>query len=104
MTGNRRTVRTSSTFFQDLDRQLGSERGPRGEPSAHDFLVFELTRIIEVFATRFDELPPLLRGRDDCRILIGAGMLVPRFGVVGQLRGEDEIELIELDLDLDADW
>jgi hypothetical protein len=28
-----------------------------GEPSVHDFQVFELLRIVEIFATRFDDLP-----------------------------------------------
>ena len=54
MTAQRRNVRATTTFFEDLDAQLGPERGPHGEPSAHDFQVFELLRIVEVFATRFD--------------------------------------------------
>jgi hypothetical protein len=65
--------------------------------------VFELLRVVETFATGFDDLPSLIRGRDDYRILIAAGMLVPRFSVVGQLTAEGAIELIQLDIDLDAD-
>lgn len=34
----RREVRVTEQFFEDLDRQLGDERGPTGEPSATDFL------------------------------------------------------------------
>jgi hypothetical protein len=33
----RRTVRATIGFFEDLDRQLGAERGPNGEPSTNDF-------------------------------------------------------------------
>jgi len=102
LTGERRTVRTTQSFFEDLDRQLPSERGPNGEPSAHDFQVFELLRIVEVFATAFDDLPTLIPGRDDYRILITTGILVSRLAVVGQLVSDNAIELIELDLDTEG--
>jgi hypothetical protein len=102
VTGDRRTVRSTPAFFEDLDRQLGSERGDSGEPSANDFQVFELLRVIEVFATRFDELPALIPGRRDYRVLIAAGLLVPRFAVVGQLAADGAVELIELDLDMEG--
>lgn len=39
---NRRTVRVDQAFFDDLDRQLGSDRGPNGEPSSTDFIVIDL--------------------------------------------------------------
>ena len=102
MTAQRRNVRATTTFFEDLDAQLGPERGPNGEPSAHDFQVFELLRIVEVFATRFDGLPELIAGRPQYRVLIGAGVLVPHFAVVGQLAADGAVELVELELDLDA--
>ena len=102
MTGERRTVRTTQSFFEDLDRQLPASAGPNGEPSAHDFQVFELLRIVEVFATAFDELPALIPGRADYRILITTGILVPRLAVVGQLVSDNAIELIELDVDINA--
>jgi len=35
----RRSVRVDRAFFDDLDRQLGSDRGPNGEPSSTDFIV-----------------------------------------------------------------
>jgi len=37
VSGERREVRATLDFFQDLDRQLPSERGPNGEPSTSDF-------------------------------------------------------------------
>ena len=103
MTGERRAVRTTSSFFEDLDRQLGAERGPNGEPSVNDFQVFELLRVVEVFATRWDDLPALIVGRSDYRILIASGLLVPRFSVIGQFAADGAVELIELDLDLDLE-
>jgi hypothetical protein len=102
LTGERRTVRTTQSFFEDLDRQLPAERGANGEPSTHDFQVFELLRIVEVFATAFDELPALMSGRADYRILITTGVLVPRLAVVGQLVSDNAIELLELDVDFDV--
>ena len=102
MSAARRTVRATATFFDDVDRQFQPERGPGGEPSANDFEVFELLRIVETFATRFDELPELIPGRHDYRILISQGMLVPRFAVVGQLAPDGAVELIQLDVDMSA--
>lgn len=103
MTDPRRTVRATASFFEDLDRQLPSERGPNGEPSTNDFQTLELIRIVDRFATGFDELPELIPGRLECRILIATGMLVPRFAVVGQLASDGAVELVQLDLDLGAD-
>ncbi|MBA2607666.1 MAG: hypothetical protein H0U92_01845 [Actinobacteria bacterium] len=101
MSDARRTVRATTSFFEDLDRQFPAERGPNGEPSAHDFQVFDLIRIVDQFAEGFDELPELFTGRPDYRILISAGMLVPRLSVIGQLARDGAIELVQLDVDLD---
>ncbi|MDZ4828094.1 MAG: hypothetical protein SGJ13_16775 [Actinomycetota bacterium] len=102
MTLPRRAVRATATFFADLDYQLGAERGPNGEPSAHDFQVFELLRIVELFATRFDALPQLIPGRPEYRVLIVAGVLVPRMSVVGQPAPDGAVELVELELDMET--
>jgi len=53
----RREVRVAPVFFEQLDLQLGAERGPNGEPSATDFLVMDLPAIVAKFATAFDSLP-----------------------------------------------
>ena len=100
MSRARRTVRATAGFFGDLDRQLPAERGPGGEPSANDFQVFELLRIVEHFATGFDELPELIPGRPDYRVLISTGMLVQRFAVVGQLAPDGAVELVSLVIDI----
>jgi hypothetical protein len=97
---DRRVVRATTSFFEDLDRQLGSERGPNGEPSVHDFQLYELLRVVEEFATRFDDLPALIPGREDYRILIAAGMLLPRFAVIAQLAPDGAVELVEFEADL----
>jgi hypothetical protein len=100
----RRTVRATASFFEDLDRQLPSERGANGEPSTNDFQVFELLRIVDRFAVGFDGLPELIPGRPEYRLLVVAGTLVPVISVVGQLAPDGAVELVQLDIDLDASW
>lgn len=104
MSTRRRPVRATSSFFEDLDRQLPAERGPDGEPSVLDFQVLELLRIVEEFATGFEELPELISGRPDYRVLIAAGVCVAGLSVVGQLAPDGVVELISLDLDLSGSW
>lgn len=101
MNAPRREVRAAASFFEDLERQLGDERGPNGEPSTTDFQTFELLNIVERFATRFDDLPALIPGRSDYRVLITTGVLVRAYAVVGQLRPDGAIELIGLDFDIE---
>ncbi len=96
-------MRATVWFFEDLDRQLPPERGPGGEPSTNDFQVFELLRIVERFAVGFDDLPALIETRDEYRIPIASGVLVPGFAVVGQLAPDGAVELVQLDIDL-APW
>ena len=84
MSDHRRVVRVSRDVFDELDLVLGPERGEDGTPSANDFLTIDLLPIVDAFATRFDELPELIPGRPDYRILISAGVLVHAIAVAGQ--------------------
>ncbi len=95
-------VRATARFFEDLDRQLPAERGRRGEPSTNDFQTFELLRIVETFAEQFYTLPELIPGRPDYRLLIATGTVVSAFSVLGQLASDGAVELIQLDIDLNA--
>ena len=104
MTGDRRTVSVSHDVFDELDRVLGAERGPNGEPSVNDFLTIDLLPIVDAFATRFDSLAEAIPGRSDYRLLIGAGALVRGFAVIGQLVPDGSIELLHIRLDLDTEW
>ena len=98
---DRREVRATYGFFEDLDRQLSPERGPNGEPSAADFQAIELLRIVDRSAEQFDDLPELIPDRQDYRILITSGVLVRALNVVGQLAADGAIELVSIDIDLD---
>jgi hypothetical protein len=100
----RRTVRVSHDVFDELDRQLGAERGPNGEPSVNDFLTIDLLPIVDSFATRFDQLPDAVPGRPDYKLLISAGSLVRGVATVGQLTSDGSIELVQITLDLDTPW
>ena len=104
MTGSRRTVRITRDFFDQLDRQLPAERGPDGRPSRSDFEVYDLLEIVEVFATRFGELPQMFPGRPEYRVLIAPGRLVPMVSVDGQLASDGAVELIRIRIDTDAPW
>ena len=104
MTADRRRVRATAAFFDDVDRQLPADRTADGRPSAHDFQVFELLGVVETFATQFDTLPELIPGRPEYRILIAAGRIVASYSVVGQLAADGAVELIELEVDTGRGW
>jgi hypothetical protein len=96
----RRTVRATPAFFADLDRQLPASRGPHGvPPSRGDFQAYDLLPIVERFATGFDDLPQLIPGRPDYRVLITNGRLVLSVAVTGQLAHDGAVELVGLDID-----
>lgn len=95
-------MRASSAFFGDIDRQLGSDRGPNGEPSATDFLVIEVPAIVEKFATDFENLPVAVEGVVEARMALGTGHLVSAFAVYGLLMSDDSVELIGVEVDLSS--
>lgn len=101
----RRTVRIDPLFFDRLDQQLAAHRGPNGEPSAGDFLLVELPLIAEAFATTFERMPAPIAERPDYRSHLSSGQLVPRILVTGYLEPDDNmIVLIDVNLDMQADW
>ena len=85
---SRRIVRVDQAFFDDLDRQLGSERGPNGEPSSTDFIVVDLPTVVDEFAENFDKLPIAYPGRSDYRVLVIRGILVAA-AVAGRYNNDD---------------
>ncbi len=99
-----REVRVDPRFFEQLDAQLGEDRGPRGEASRTDFLLIDLPPISEEFALHFEELPEPIPGRSDYRIVITTGHLAARLSVIGQLQSDSVVVLIGLDIDLEAGW
>ena len=99
MAPERRIVRVSASFFDQLDEQLRPERGPHGEPSATDFVVLELPSVVERFASDFDSLPELFEGTPGARVLIALGLLVHAFAVYGVLVTDGSVELIGISIE-----
>ena len=99
MTANRRSVRVTDEFFDQLDDQLGPERGANGEPSATDFLVFDFPSVVEQFATAFDRLPEVIPGVSASRLPVTSGRLVRAIVVYGLLLDDDTINLIGIETD-----
>jgi len=97
---DRREVRVAESFFEDLDLQLGGERGPNGEPSATDFLVVDLPAVVEVFVTEFDSLPETIGGVGSMRMFIGTSALAYAFVVYGIETSAGVIELVGIELQL----
>jgi len=95
----RRPVRATPGFFEDFDRQLPAVRGSDGRPSGHDVLVHDLLRVIEAFASHFEELPPLTPVDDVHRVLVSTGVVVPRFAIVSRAAPDGAIELFQLDIE-----
>jgi hypothetical protein len=54
------------------------------------------------FATGWDDLPRLVPGRHDYRVLVIRGVLLRAISVIGQLAPDGVIELV--DLQLDTTW
>lgn len=100
MAADRRVVRVSTAFFDQLDRQLGTNRGNEGEPSATDFLVIDLPVIVERFATDFERLPETVEGVTAARVLVATGRLVRAVAVYGLLAADDSVDLIGIEFDL----
>lgn len=96
---DRREVRVAESFFEELDVQLGSERGPNGEPSTTDFIVIDLPRIVDEFALRFDELPEAVAGIGAVRMLVGVGALTMAYVVHAAETTTGAVELIGVELD-----
>jgi hypothetical protein len=96
---DRRDVRPTRDFFEDLYRQLPAERGEDGTPSRLDFELYELVPIFDRFAIGWDDLPALIPGRGDYRVLIATGHLVHAYVVHGQLVVGGGVELVFLRID-----
>lgn len=93
----RRQVRTTSQFWAALDAAMPAGR----EPSWHDFAAIDLPDIVEHFAEKWHDLPPLIPGRSDYRVMIGAGRIVAFYAVDAQLTHDGSIELLGVEIDLE---
>ena len=81
-------VRFTLDFFLDLARQLTERRGPARQPSRIDFETHDLQMIAGRFAADWDDLPELIPGHADYRVLISVGVLVRDLAAEGQLASD----------------
>jgi len=94
----RRLVRTTVQFWASLDVAMPAE----WQPSWHDFAAVDLPDIVERLATGWDDLPVLIPGRGDYRILIGAGRVVASYAVEAQLARDGSVEMVGVDIDVEG--
>jgi hypothetical protein len=92
----RRLVRTTEDFWAALDLALPSGK----EPSWHAFAARDLPDVVERFAVEWDDLPILIPGRPDYRLLIGAGQVVAFYAVEAQLAPDGAVELGSVSVDV----
>jgi hypothetical protein len=85
VTSPRRDVRPTRDFYLAAERQLPAERGLTGQPSRADFQFHELVPIFTRFATGWEDVPQLVPGRDDYRVLVIRGVLLRAICVIGQI-------------------
>jgi len=96
----RRRVLVARELFDQLEAQLPEDPG-RGLPSQTQFIARDLLFALRTFEEQWDQLPRLA-DRDDFRVLIAAGRLIPAFSIVGRLREDETVELIRITLDTET--
>ena len=98
MTRRRRFV-VRPTFFDELDGLLPLERTASGVPSASDFILHDLTTIVETLASDFEGSTMPVPDTDE-RVLLCTGTTVPFVSLSVRLASDDTVEVISVDLDL----
>ena len=99
MSAERRTVRATKRFFDDLDRQLPGERGPNGEPpqtiSMCSIYCASSTNSLATGTSSPSSYP------DDpnTEILLATGNVVALFAVIAQLAQDGAVELVHSSTD-----
>jgi len=94
----RRHVVVLPAFFDRLDALLPSERTADGTPSTADFVLHELTSIVETLAEDYEAVTTPIPG-EDARILVTAGILLTGIAVYVDLTATGAVELYWLDID-----
>ena len=96
---DRRNVRVTDRFFQDLDDLLPAERTAQGTPSATDFLLYEIPRLIERLAIDFEINTIPVDGAPELRVLITSGILVAFIAAYATLATDGAIDLVGLEIE-----
>lgn len=97
MSGRRHVV-VLPEFFDRLDELLPPERTDAGGPSTADFVLHELTSIVETLAVDYESVTTPIPGQQ-ARVLITGGMLVRHIAVYVELSMTGAVELFWLDIE-----
>ena len=95
-----RIVRFLQSFFDDLDSQLPVDRSAAGEPSATDFLLYELPRLRDQLASDFVGNTLSLPGLAPLRMMIASGTLVHSVAIYAYVNANDDVAVVALDVAL----
>ncbi len=95
-----RIVRFLPSFFDDLDSHLPVERSPGGEPSATDFLLYELPRLRDQLASDFVGNTLAFPGLAPLRMMIATGTLVHSVAIYAYIDANDDVVVVALDIAL----
>lgn len=94
----RRHVVVLPAFFDRLDDLLPPERTPDGKPSTADFILHELTSIVETLAEDYEAVTTPIPG-EQARVLVTTGLLVTAVAVFVDLTPTGAIELYWVDIE-----
>lgn len=95
----RRVVRVAPSFFDRLDELLPADRTASGRPSATDFLLHELPRVIDRLADDYERVTLEVAKVPTVRVLLTTGRLVTRLAVYCVLAADDGVDIIYLEFD-----
>ncbi len=97
---DRRPVRVNELFFRRLDELLPPQRTAAGAPSATDFLLHDMPRIIDRLADDFETATLPVDDEPRIRMLIASGSLVAFIVVYAAIAADDAVEILSLELEL----
>jgi hypothetical protein len=85
----------------DLELLGWPRPGPTRRQGAvlHAFAARDLPDAVERFALEWDDLPTLIPGRPEYRLLIGVGQVVAFYAIEAQLAPEGAVELVSVTID-----
>jgi hypothetical protein len=96
----RRIVRVAPEFFTRLDELLPAKRQANGEPSATDFLLHELPRVIDRVALDVESSTFVVANDPAVRVFTSSGLLVAFLAVYLVVTFDGSIDILHLELDL----
>ncbi len=95
----RRRFTVLPEFFDRLDLLLPSERADSGIPSATDFIVYDLSPILDALAEDYESETLPLPGTTE-RVVVASGITAKYIAITVRLGSDERIEVVSIELDL----